>query len=142
MQILGIFMAIWEQPVRPLSHLLASPVLPLCNHGASSVPPPCRHRRPTATNGRSLGNHSAMLLPPDWRENLQQNASFTLRPLGDHCASILQPRQCLCLPSASFEPPLSNPSPRRPLCDCFEHVQKFKATMASMTKSETPVYHL
>ena len=56
----------------------------------------------------------------------------TWRSLADHYASILQPRQCSCVPSASFERPLSDQPPRRPFCDCFEHVQNLMATMASM----------
>ena len=66
---------------------------------------------------------------------------FTGRPMADHCASILRPRQCLCLPPASFEWPVSERPPRRPLCDCFEHAQNLTATMASMAMSERPVYH-
>ena len=53
----------------------------------------------------------------------------------------------LVMTDASLLPPLShlracNQPPRRPLCDCFEHVHKFTATMASMAMSEPPVYHL
>ena len=68
-----------------------------------------------ATIGRPLCLHSAttaMLVPPFCNH-------------GNACASLL--------------PPLSNQPPRRPLCDCFEHVQKFAASMAM---SEPPVYHL
>ena len=43
--------------------------------------------------------------------------------MADPCASILRPRRCLCLPPASFERPVSDRPPRRPLCDCFEHAQ-------------------
>ena len=66
---------------------------------------------------------------------------FTGRPMVDHCASILPPRRCVCLPPASFEWPVSGRPPRRPLCDCFEHAQNFTATMASLAMSERPVYH-
>ena len=66
---------------------------------------------------------------------------FTGRPMADHCASILPPWRCVCLPPASFERPVSDRPPRRPLCDCFEHAQNFTATMASMAMSERPVYH-
>ena len=71
----------------------------------------------------------------------QQYVFFTRRPMADHCASILPPRRCVCLPPASFERPVSDRPPRRPFCDCFEHVQNFTATMASMAMSERPVYH-
>ena len=71
----------------------------------------------------------------------QQYDFFTGRPMADHCASILRPRRCLCLPPASFERPVSDRPPRRPLCDCFENAQKFTVTMASMAMSERPVYH-
>ena len=64
-------------------------------------------------------------------------AFFTGRPM-----AILQPRQCVCLHSASFERPVSDRLPRRPLCDCFEHAQNFTATMASMAMSERPICHL
>ena len=66
---------------------------------------------------------------------------FYGRPMADHCASILPPWRCMCLPPASFERPVSDRPPRRPLCDCFEHAQNFTATMASMAMSERPVYH-
>ena len=66
---------------------------------------------------------------------------FTGRPMADHCASILPPWRCVCLPPASFERPVSDRPLRRPLCDCFEHAQNFTATMASMAMSERPVYH-
>ena len=71
----------------------------------------------------------------------QQYVFFTGRPMANHCASILPPRRCVCLPPASFEQPVSDWPPRRPLCDCFEHAQNFTATMASMAMSERPVYH-
>ena len=71
----------------------------------------------------------------------EQYAFFTRRPMADHCASILRPRRCVCLPPASFEQPVSDRPPRRPLCDCFEHAQNFTATMVSMAMSERPVYH-
>ena len=61
--------------------------------------------------------------------------------MADHCASILPPWRCVCLSPASFERPVSDWPPRRPLCDCFEHAQNFTATMASMAMSERPVYH-
>ena len=61
------------------------------------------------------------------------------RPLCIH--SYLQPRRCVCRPPASFERPVSDRPPRRPLCDCFESAQNFTATMASMAMSERPVYH-
>ena len=63
------------------------------------------------------------------------------RPMADHCASILLPRRCVCLPPASFEWPVSDRPPWRPLCDCFEHAQNFTAIMASMAMPERPVYH-
>ena len=66
---------------------------------------------------------------------------LTGRPMADHCASILRPRRCVCLHPASFERPVSDRPPRRPLCDCFEHAQNFTATMASMAMPERPVYH-
>ena len=66
---------------------------------------------------------------------------FTGRPMVDHCASILRPRRCVCLHPASFERPVSDRPPRRPLCDCFEHAQNFTATMASMAMSERPMCH-
>ena len=68
-------------------------------------------------------------------------AFLTGRPMADHCASILRPRRCACLHPASFERPVSDRPPRRPLCDCFEHAQNFTATMASMAMPERPVYH-
>ena len=68
-------------------------------------------------------------------------AFLTGRPMADHCASILRPRRCVCLHPASFERPVSDRPPRRPLCDCFEHAQNFTATMASMAMPERPVYH-
>ena len=68
-------------------------------------------------------------------------AFLTGRPMADHCASILRPRRCVCLYPASFERPVSDRPPRRPLCDCFEHAQNFTATMASMAMPERPVYH-
>ena len=70
----------------------------------------------------------------------QQYVFFTGRSMADHCASIL-PRRCVCLPPASFERPVSDRHPRRPLCDCFEHAQNFTATMVTMAMSECPVYH-
>ena len=75
----------------------------------------------------------------DWA--MQQNAITTWRPLANHCASILQPRQYRCAPSASFERPLSDQSHQRPFFDCCECVQNLKATMASMAIVERPVYH-
>ena len=66
---------------------------------------------------------------------------FTGRPMADPCASILRPRRCVCLPPASFERSVSDRPPRRPLCDCFEHAQNFRATMASMVRSERPLCH-
>ena len=66
---------------------------------------------------------------------------LTGRPMADHCASILRRRRCVCLYTASFERPVSDRPPRRPLCDCFEHAQNFTATMASMAMPERPVYH-
>ena len=68
-------------------------------------------------------------------------AFFTGRPMADHCASILRPRRCVCLHPASFERPVSNWPPRRPLCDCFEHDQNFTATMASVAMSERLMCH-
>ena len=68
-------------------------------------------------------------------------AFLTGRPMADHCASILRPRRCVCLHPASFERPVSDRPPRRPLCDCFEHAQNFTATMASMAMPERPVCH-
>ena len=65
-------------------------------------------------------------------------AFLTGRPMADHCASILRLRWCVCLHPASFERPVSDRPPRRPLCDCFEHAQNF---MASMAMPERPVYH-
>ena len=47
----------------------------------------------------------------------------------------------VCLHPASFERPVSDRPPRRPLCDCFEHAQNFTATMASMAMSERPMCH-
>ena len=61
--------------------------------------------------------------------------------LGDHSASILRPRRCVCLHPASFGRPVSDRPPRRPLCDCFERAQIFTATMASMAMSERPMCH-
>ena len=61
--------------------------------------------------------------------------------MADHYASILRPRRCVCLHPASFERPVSDRPPRRPLCDCFEHAQNFTATMASMAMSERPMCH-
>ena len=52
------------------------------------------------------------------------------RSLSDRYAFNLRLRQSLCLLSATFEPPSSYHVPRRPLCECFEHVQNFVATMA------------
>ena len=45
----------------------------------------------------------------------QQYVFFTGRPMADHCASILPPWRCLCLPPSSFERPVSDRPPRR-LC--------------------------
>ena len=39
----------------------------------------------------------------DWV--LQQDAFIAWPQLSDHCASIMQPRQCPCIPSASFKWP-------------------------------------
>ena len=61
--------------------------------------------------------------------------------MADPCASILRPLRCVCLPPASIERPVSDRPHRRPLCDCFEHDQKFTATMASMARSERPLCH-
>ena len=66
---------------------------------------------------------------------------FTGRPMANHCASILRPRRCVCLPPAYHERPVSDRPPRRPLCDCFEHAQNFTATMVSMTMSWRPVHY-
>ena len=71
----------------------------------------------------------------------QQYVFFMGRPMADDCASILPPWRCVCLRTASFERPVSDRPPRRPLCDCFEHAQNFTATMASIAMSERPVYH-
>ena len=49
---------------------------------------------------------------------------FMERPMAEPCTSILRPRRYVCLPPASFERPVSDRPPRRPLCDCFEHAQK------------------
>ena len=68
-------------------------------------------------------------------------AFFTGRPMADHCASILRPRRWVCLHPASFERPVSDRPPRRPLCDCFEHAQNITTTMASMAMSERPLCH-
>ena len=74
--------------------------------------------------------------------NLKHNVRiFTGRSMADHCASILRPRRCVCLHSASFERPVSDRPPRRPLCDCFEHAQNFTTTMAPMAMSERPLCH-
>ena len=111
MQFLCIFMAIYERPVRPLSHLPASPVQALCipcaTYGnqrgylgdpramfgqplsvlcASPVPPLCHHRRPMATNC----DHRTHLLP------------------SDHCATTVPPFCNHGNASASILPPLSN----------------------------------
>ena len=65
---------------------------------------------------------------------------FTGRPMADPCAYILHPWRCVCLPSASFEQPVSEQTPRQPLCDCFEHAQNF-TNMASMARCERPLCH-
>ena len=59
--------------------------------------------------------------------------------MADHCASILRPRRCACPHPTSFEQPVSDRPPRRPLCDCLEHAQNFTATMVSMAMSERPI---
>ena len=66
---------------------------------------------------------------------------FTGQQVADHCISILRPRRCVRRPLASFERPVSDRRPKQTLCDCFEHAQNFTATMASMARSERPVYH-
>ena len=71
----------------------------------------------------------------------QQYAFFMVRPMTDHRASIQRPQRCVCLPPASFERPVSDRPPRRPLCDYFEHAQNLTAAMTSMTMSKRPVYH-
>ena len=38
----------------------------------------------------------------------QQYVFFTGWPMADHCAAILPPRRCVCLPPASFERPTSS----------------------------------
>ena len=60
------------------------------------------------------------------RSVAQLDIMFTIvrgRTMADHCASILRPRRCVCLPPAFFERPVGDRPPRRPLCDCFEHAQ-------------------
>ena len=66
---------------------------------------------------------------------IQHYAFFTERPMADPSAPILRSRRCLCLPLASFERPVSDQPPRRPLCDCFEHAENFTGTMSSMARS-------
>ena len=66
---------------------------------------------------------------------------LTGRPMADPGTSILRPRRCVCLSPASFERPVSDRPPWRPLCDCFEHAQNFTATVASMARSERPLRH-
>ena len=61
--------------------------------------------------------------------------------MANPCASILRPRRCVCLPPASFERPVSDRPPRRPLCDCYKHAQNFMAIMASMTRVERHLCH-
>ena len=115
---------------RPPSNVWATIEPPLCLLCAASVPssatngdhwatiqscfcllgdPWALFGRPLATAGQPVW-FSCFNILPDWRENLQQNASITWRPLVDHCASILQPRQCLCLCLlwATFEQPTSS----------------------------------
>ena len=50
-------------------------------------------------------------------------AFIILQPSTDHCASILQPRRWVCLPSASFERHLSKEPPRR---SCAAVLNTFK----------------
>ena len=77
----------------------------------------------------------------NWNRMFTKVRICTGRPMADPCASILRPRQCVCFPPASFERPVSNQPPWWPLCDCFEHVQNFIATRASMARSEHPIYY-
>ena len=75
-------------------------------------------------------------------QNAYNSATYsTGRPKADLCASFLRPWRCVCFPPLSFERPVSDPPPRRPLCDWFEHAQNFTATMASMGRSERPLCH-
>ena len=50
----------------------------------------------------------------------QLYAFVTGWPMTYPCASILRPRRCMCLPPASFERPVSDRPPRRPLCDMLK----------------------
>ena len=71
---------------------------------------------------------------------VQQYRFLTGRPMADPYTSILRPRRYVCLPPASFERPVSDRHPRRPLCDCFEQ-SNFTGTMVSMPRSERPLCH-
>ena len=77
---------------------------------------------------------------PDWGIIFAKQR-IHVRSLDNHCAPITQPRQCVCPPSATFERTSSDKPPRRPAWDCFENVQNFTATMASMVMPEHQVYH-
>ena len=52
-----------------------------------------------------------------------------------------RPRRCVCLLPASFERPVSDRPPRRPLCEYFENAQIFTAIMASMATSQRTLCH-
>ena len=66
---------------------------------------------------------------------------FTGRPATDPCASIMRPRRCACLPSATLERHVSDRPLLWPLGDCLEYAKNFTVTMASMVRSERPPCH-
>ena len=78
----------------------------------------------------------------DWKIMFTIEGISTGRPLAHHCASIPQPRRCVCLPPASFEQPMSNQLPRQ-LCATVLNTLKTsrRPWRPSMALSEHPVYH-
>ena len=79
-----------------------------------------------AKEGAEEAEEKTEASPQLMESDLQQKAFLTWEPLVNHCAAILQSQRCVCLPSASFERPLSNQPPHRHLWDCFEHAQNLK----------------
>jgi hypothetical protein len=139
-------MATYERPVRPCSHLPASPVLPLCHlwrptlNGRTVVATVNVQWTPLVAERRHKGGRREAEGRQKHRPEIYP--ATIGQPPCLHSATTAMAVPPFCLPSAFLLPPLRNQQPWRPLCDRFEHVQNFTATMASMAMSVPPVCHL
>ena len=109
--------------------------------GAQWSPQCSLNGRYWSAKGGTMGVQGRQKHRSNWYTMFTTVCIFTGRPMADLCASILRPRRCACLSPASFEWPVSDRLPRRPLCDCCEYAQNFTAAMASMARSERPLCH-